>query len=645
MLKSVLAVCFFFTWVLVSAQDGERILEYHSDIEVLEDGTMSVKESIKVQSQGINIRRGIFRSFPVKYKDRYGNTVKVRFHVEEVRKNGFNEPYHLKTEGRFVNLYIGDANTYLSPDVYNYEIQYSTSRQLGYFKDYDELYWNAIGTGWAFPIDKGSATITLPAAADILQFTGYSGFQGETGGCQCSLIQEGSSTLQVEMTQPLQAYQGLTVAVSWPKGVVREPTMRDRLNWFFRDNKSALYGLTGLVLVFVYYLYAWDQVGRDPKEQTVVPLFKSPDDLSPAASRYILKMGFDNQAFAASIVSMAVKGAIKITEKKKVYTLEKINDKVADLSSAEKLMLSQLFKSGATSIKLTNKKHAVISATRSALKGSLKNDFHKEYFKLNRKWLIPGILLTVLSLAVMFITSDFDTNGDDFGIFLWLSIWTVGCTALVSAAIGAWKNVIANGWAQRGMAIFLTFFSLPFLGAEFLVIALSGVRFPLLLLVVAALLLLVNILFYYWLEAPTVFGRKIMDKIEGFKMYLSTAEKHRMNLINPPDRTPEHFEKMLPYAIALGVANQWGDQFEGILDAAQTGPQQAQGYHPVWYSGTANWSDLGSTKFASNLSSSFSKALVSSSVPPGSSSSGGGGFSGGGGSSGGGGGGGGGGGW
>lgn len=136
-----------------------------------------------------------------------------------------------------------------------------------------------------------------------------------------------------------------------------------------------------------------------------------------------------------------------------------------------------------------------------------------------------------------------------------------------------------------------------------------------------------------------------MDRIDGFKMYLSTAEKHRMNLINPPERTPEHFEKMLPYAMALGVANEWGKQFEDVLKSVQNVPGQTGGYHPVWYSGSKNWSDIGSTKFASNLSSSFSSALASSSTPPGSSSSSGGGFSGGGGSSGGGGGGGGGGGW
>ena len=245
----------------------------------------------------------------------------------------------------------------------------------------------------------------------------------------------------------------------------------------------------------------------------------------------------------------------------------------------------------------------------------------------------------------MLVSSDLSSSGDDLGILLWLSIWTVGTTALVSAAVASWRNVFQNGWTHSATAIFFTLFSLPFVGAEFLVIFLSGVKFPVVLLVIAALLLITNILFYHWLEAPTIFGRKVMDKIEGFKLYLSKAEKHRIEFFNPPERTPEHFEQLLPFAMALGVAKQWGEKFESVLRSAQSAPGQAGSYQPSWYSGSRRFTDMSTSSFASNLSGSFTSAVASSSTPPGSSSSGGGGFSGGGGSSGGGGGGGGGGGW
>jgi len=634
----------FWGWAtLLGAQDGERILDYLSDIEVRKDGTMLVTETIKVRSQGINIQRGIFRAFPVKYRDALGNNVVVRFDVQEVLKDGRSEPYFQKKEGRFINLYIGDSNTYLNPGEYTYTITYSTNRQLGFFEDYDELYWNAIAHGWSFAIDQARARVKLPAGADILQYTAYSGPQGEES-CQCRINQTSSTSLEVTMTQPLNAYEGLTLALSWPKGIVDEPTWSDRFNSFLKDNRAAFLGLIGLVLVFMYYLYAWLQVGKDPDEGTIVPLFEAPDQLSPAASRYILEMGFDNDAFAASIVSLAVRGAIRIDEKAKVYTLHLLDKKV-DMAKGERKLLNALFPGNSTSLKLTNKKHQVVRTAMGALRGSLKEDFQKTYFKLNRKWLWPGVLFTVITLGVMLITSDFSSGGEDFGIFLWLAIWTVGTTALVSAAVAAWRNVAQNGWMHKATAIFLTLFSLPFVGAEFLVIFLTGVKFPVVLVVIGIVLLLINIMFYHWLEAPTIFGRKVMDKIEGFKMYLGTAEKHRLQYNNPPEHTPEHFEQMLPFAMALGVASQWGAKFESVLRDAQNSPAQGGSYQPSWYSGSGNFSNMTSSNFASNLSGSFTSALASSSTPPGSSSSGGGGFSGGGGSSGGGGGGGGGGGW
>ena len=126
-----------------------------------------------------------------------------------------------------------------------------------------------------------------------------------------------------------------------------------------------------------------------------------------------------------------------------------------------------------------------------------------------------------------------------------------------------------------------------------------------------------------------------MDRIEGFKMYLSTAEEHRLEKLHPPEKTPELFEKYLPYALALEVDQEWSEKFAGVLQRAATD----QGYSPGWYHGR-HWDSMHTGSFASGLGSSLSSAISSSSTAPGSSS----GF-GGGGSSGGGGGGGGGGGW
>jgi uncharacterized membrane protein len=153
--------------------------------------------------------------------------------------------------------------------------------------------------------------------------------------------------------------------------------------------------------------------------------------------------------------------------------------------------------------------------------------------------------------------------------------------------------------------------------------------------IVLALLAFINILFYHLLKAPTLKGRRIMDKIEGFRMYLSVAEKDRLNVLNPPAKTPQLFEMYLPYALALDVEQRWSEQFAEVLSQAAASGRE---YRPSWYHGSG-WSSFHAGGFAAGLGSSLSGAISSSSTPPGSSSgSGGGGFSGGGGGGGGGGG-------
>jgi len=224
-------------------------------------------------------------------------------------------------------------------------------------------------------------------------------------------------------------------------------------------------------------------------------------------------------------------------------------------------------------------------------------------------------------------------------MLIWLSIWTAACLALVVAAIKAWQGALSSGSStgvfKKSGAVGITLFTLPFLGAEcFGMWAFSTMTSP---FAVMALLVVIfiNFIFYHLIKAPTLYGQKIMDQIEGFKLYLSVAEKEGLNMRNPPEKNPELFEKYLPFALALDVENAWSEQFAKVLAQAQT----QHGYTPAWYSGR-RWHTHGATGLASSLGSAFSSTISSSSSPPGSSSG-----SGGGGSSGGGGGGGGGGGW
>ena len=142
-------------------------------------------------------------------------------------------------------------------------------------------------------------------------------------------------------------------------------------------------------------------------------------------------------------------------------------------------------------------------------------------------------------------------------------------------------------------------------------------------------------IFYHLIKAPTKMGRKIMDEIEGFRHYLGVAEKDRLNLLNPPEETPELFEAFLPYALALDVEQKWSERFASVLAAAGTADSRG-GYSPSFYSGSHTGMD--GVMAASALGGALTGALASSSSAPSSSSGGGGGSSGGGGGGGGGGG-------
>jgi uncharacterized membrane protein YgcG len=145
----------------------------------------------------------------------------------------------------------------------------------------------------------------------------------------------------------------------------------------------------------------------------------------------------------------------------------------------------------------------------------------------------------------------------------------------------------------------------------------------------------VHALFAYLLKAPTTRGRALLDKLEGFRLYLDVAEKDDLNIAHPPEKTPELFERYLPFAIALGVEQAWAEQFTQVF--ARMRAEQGRDYRPGWYAGDFSSARLGS--FSKDIGRGFTSAISSAASPPGSSSGGGGGgFSGGGGGGGGGGG-------
>ncbi|MBT8442717.1 MAG: DUF2207 domain-containing protein [Gammaproteobacteria bacterium] len=619
----------------------ERILRFDSDITINDDASLTVIETIEIQAEGVNFRRGILRDFPTKYEDRYGNTVKVTFDVRSVQRDGVSENYQLEDLRNGVRVRVGNARIFLDPGPHTYTITYRTTRQLGFFDDFDELYWNVTGTGWNFMIDGVEARVRLPGGALAVQHAAYTGPQGARGTDFTAFERGGIWTFRT--TRKLGPYEGLTIAVAWPKGFVPEPTDAERARQFVDDNKATGIAIGGTLAVFMYYLFAWRRFGRDPEKGTIIPRFEPPEGLSPAATRFIRIMGYDKQAFSAALINMAVKGYQVIASEGAKYRLRREPGAVLDiLSGGERRIAKTMFGGAGESILLDNINHVVLGKAVKKLRESLKLEYEKVYFLRNTKFFVIGVLLTLLitlsaasadneggllfralimffgSAFIVYLALHFFGDSDDDPTF------RAGLSSRLSggAIIGFVQFLIfavvmvANGAAASA----LNLFDNPFQSLCFAV--LGGI----------------NVVYFFLLKRPTLAGRKIMDEIEGFRMYLGTAEEERLNLLNPPEKTPELFEKYLPYALALDLENEWSEKFARMLLLASMAPGES-GYRPRWYSGR-HWEPGNTASFTRNLGSSLGAAVASSTTAPGSSSG-----SGGGGSSGGGGGGGGGGGW
>jgi uncharacterized membrane protein YgcG len=292
------------------------------------------------------------------------------------------------------------------------------------------------------------------------------------------------------------------------------------------------------------------------------------------------------------------------------------------LSRGEKAAAAELFRSRSR-VTLKNKNHKIIGAANKALRQRLRAEYETIYFHTNKAYFITGAALSLIVVGLQVLFGK-EISGGLF-MMVWLAGWSLGCSVLAFMVYHAWRS------GPTGSALFLTLFALPFFGGEiFGLVAFGGMVSPMAAVTLVSLVIL-NIVFYQLLKAPTLAGRRVIDALEGFQLYLSVAEQERLNMLNPPQKTPQLFESFLPYALALGVEQAWSEKFAEELNQARLD----NAYQPSWYSGSTPLNQLGSS-----IGGAFTSAVSSSTSAPGSSSG-----SGGGGSSGGGGGGGGGGGW
>ena len=174
-------------------------------------------------------RHGILREIPTTYRydDRYDRQMPVDQITVEA-SGGASNKVALEQSGGTTTIRVGDANRTVT-GAHTYRLTYRVRGALNAFPDHDELYWNAIGTGWAVPIALGTADVHVPlGAGQSLQIACYEGPEGSHLTCRSAAAEGGNAHFE---TRALRANSALTVVVGFPKGVLPEPAPILRERW------------------------------------------------------------------------------------------------------------------------------------------------------------------------------------------------------------------------------------------------------------------------------------------------------------------------------------------------------------------------------------------------------------------------------
>jgi uncharacterized membrane protein len=534
-----------------------RIQNFDAHITVARDGTIDVVEKIDVQFIG-GPWHGLYRSIPIEYVTPQGLNYSLFLEVKSItnaagRKLKFDSSR--VRHYRKLKIYIPDADN----SEQTISIEYTVSDAIKFFEDHDELYWNVTGDEWDVPIRAAQATILLPAGAANVRATTFTGTYGSRGKDADTEID--GNRVAVQTNAPLPYHAGMTIAVAFDKGLIPEPSAATRFTRFLRSNWPLLIP----ILIFVVMFNLWWNRGRDPQLRPISAQYEPPGNLTPGEAGTLVDESADMRDITASIVDLAVRGYMVIEEVQKDHMLGLLHQKDYNfilqkdraqwsaLKPHEQVLLDGFFNTG--------------TAGESVSMDSLENRFYK-----NLKDMKGRIFDSLVSLGYYHKRPD-----------------TVRSSYL---GAGIFVGVIAV-WGGPAFASAIGMAPLTFI--------LAGI---------ASALIICG--FGWFMPAHTEEGTRALEKVLGFEDFLNHVESDRFNRMI---KTPQMFEKFLPYAMALGVEKNWSKAFQGIMTEP---PGWYRGGGPIFYP----------VNFTSDLNTMSSRAgSVMASAPR---SSGGSGFGGGG---------------
>jgi uncharacterized membrane protein len=538
----------------VAAQRTLVIQSLDATISVAADGSVAVDETIVPRFTGS--WNGIFRTIPVEYRTPQGLNYTLRLTIESVTdEQGRTLKYESSRERHYRKLKIWVPGA--SDTTRTVKLRYRVANGLRFFDEHDELYWNVTGDEWEVPIESASADVRLPAGVSGVRATAFRGAYGSTEQTDVSITEGG---VHVRTSRGLGMREGLTIVVGWNPGVVHRPTTIEKTTNLISSNLPL--AIPPLVLFGMYRL--WRARGRDPELAPIATQYEPPAQMTPAELGTLIDGKPDMRDITATIVDLAVRGYLHIAEtnderlfgllsdKEYRFRLTKDRKEWVPLKQHERDLLQALFGGAADSVTLSD----------------LKNKFYKD---------LPGLRE---GLYRRLVSDRFYTGRPDHVRVLYIvgGLVAGGAIGLVSVAI----------LASMGMQ--------PAAGIA------AGI--------LSALIIAV---FGWFMPSRTTRGTRELEKVLGFREFLSRVEADRLDRVV---KTPAMFEKFLPYAMALGVEDNWARTFEGIYTQS-----------PAWYSGPGGATMFHRTSFTRNLGvMSTAAASTMASAPR---SSGGSGFSGG----------------
>jgi predicted membrane protein DUF2207 len=359
----------------------ERVAEFHSDIRVSAEGELTVTETFEVHAEAKEARRGIVREFPLA----------VPLQVTSVTRNRQAEPYAVERAANATRLRIGEAGRALPPGRHVYEINYRSSRQIGFLDKHDQLHWHVNGTAWSFGFDRLTAEVTFerPVPAGELKVHAWTGKPGPRGNDFNAFVRDGSAAFR--SSRPLAPREGMAILIAFPKGVVAPPSILARTGRFLSSNSGASSGVAALALMLGVLCACWWHYGRE-----------SATRLGPAGVRFVDQQSFDDRCLSAALLELASRGYLRIRELEDRFRVERTGKEV-DWLPGEQALARRLLPGDLAHLEIEKRHDKAIEEARDAFAAALRQHFGRRYWSSNAGYIALGAAIGILGIMAMIV--------------------------------------------------------------------------------------------------------------------------------------------------------------------------------------------------------------------------------------------------